>query len=398
MRECLNIDNRLFSIGLLDLLLFIENVDNLCVVVAILLRPLPIVKVDQHVRQKLVQSIFHGVCCLLGLCPLLRLLRLLVLLRLLRVVGLLMGWLLMVAWLLVGLLGLVGVVSILGGSVVARILLGVLLVLSLVALIGVMLLGIVVLLLGSFRCLLVALGLRARLCLLALECPLCLTRLTILCLRGLSLASPLMLIFNLIAQLILMAFLRPIDAFFLGVFVFALFLSFLFICIDAHVLVLYGLWLAWLPTAGCLLGSSSLLLLLLALSLLLLRCLSFFLIDQVMHGHDWLLTVGFRSLMVLAFVVGSSHSLIRLVPSALLLRTSCGLRLLWMVCHDFVAGLLVSCGESLSGSLGSCGTLLVLAFELLLLMLLPRRPHMDNFYGLTDIELRLHHHGVIALL
>jgi len=88
VRECLNIDNRLFSIGLLDLLLLVENVDNLSVMVSVLLGPLPIVKVDQHVRQKLVQSILNRVCRLLCLCPLLRLLLLLwllvvVLLRLL---------------------------------------------------------------------------------------------------------------------------------------------------------------------------------------------------------------------------------------------------------------------------------------------------------------------------
>ena len=54
-------DRRILVIFFLNLFLIVENGDNLSVVVAILVRRLPIVEIDQHVSQVLVQPILDGV-------------------------------------------------------------------------------------------------------------------------------------------------------------------------------------------------------------------------------------------------------------------------------------------------------------------------------------------------
>ena len=56
---------------LLDFLLVIEYSHDLSVVIPILLRSFPIVQVDQHVSEVLVQSAFDIVSILLGLASLL---------------------------------------------------------------------------------------------------------------------------------------------------------------------------------------------------------------------------------------------------------------------------------------------------------------------------------------
>ncbi len=57
---------RLLLIALLKLLLFVQDLDDLSVVVTILLSVLAIVKIDQHVGQALVQSILHMISGVLG--------------------------------------------------------------------------------------------------------------------------------------------------------------------------------------------------------------------------------------------------------------------------------------------------------------------------------------------
>ena len=54
-------DRRILVIFFLNLFLIVENGDNLSVVVAILVRRLPIVEIDQHISQVLVQPILDGV-------------------------------------------------------------------------------------------------------------------------------------------------------------------------------------------------------------------------------------------------------------------------------------------------------------------------------------------------
>ena len=67
VRERLDVDRGLLAIHLLNLFLLVQNRHNLRIVVPILLRPLSVVQVNQHVRQVLVQSVFNRVGVLLGL-------------------------------------------------------------------------------------------------------------------------------------------------------------------------------------------------------------------------------------------------------------------------------------------------------------------------------------------
>ncbi len=220
--------------------MLIENADDLRIVVSVLLRPFAIVQVDQHVRQELVKSVFNRVCRLLGLVSL----PIVVVVRLLLVgaVGLVLV-LVVLAWLLL-IVTLSWIVL-----PVRAVLVMLLLVLGLVALISIVLLSIVVLLLVTLGVLLILLIL-ARLIWLTLIL-LILTTLTILGLRGLVLIGPLVLIFNLIAEVILVTFFRAVDTLLLSVLIFALLFSLLVIGIDPHVVhtaLSLSLWLPRLST------------------------------------------------------------------------------------------------------------------------------------------------------
>ena len=132
--------------------------------------------------------------------------------------------------------------------------------------------------------------------------------------------------------------------------------------------------------------------LLLSLSFLLLGGLALFLVNQVVHRHYRLLAVRLSRLRVLALIL-SAHGLTshRRVPSALLivcvrgrLTLLCGCRcvhlLRWLGCPAAVL---------------SRGALVLLSTCLFRLV---RGPHVDHLDFLTDVELGLDHHGVVALL
>jgi len=100
---------------------------------------------------------------------------------------------------------------------------------------------------------------------------------------------PLLLILNLVAQIVFLALFSSVVALFFSVLLLALFFALLVVCLSPHVL-LHVL-------RGVAIGGVLLLLLLLlclssclSLSFLLLRRQLFLLIDEVMHGDDWLLS------------------------------------------------------------------------------------------------------------
>jgi hypothetical protein len=211
-------------VHLLELLLVVKNGDHVCVVVPVLLRALPIVQVNQHVRQVLVQSVLHIVSVLLSLAPRL----------LLRVVALCVWRVMLLGWLSVccraiGILLLVGVSLGIGASVILRI-----------------------------RVLLVRLVALVRLTLIRALCGATLAVLARVC--SLVLRVPLIFIFDLVAEVVFVTFFGTVDSFLLSVLLLTLFFTFLVVSFGAHVLLVLG-------------SSSIVLILLLHLVLLLLRCL-----------------------------------------------------------------------------------------------------------------------------
>lgn len=116
----------LLSVELLNLLLVVKNGHNLGVVVSVLLCALAIVKIDQHVRQVLVQSGLYIVSTLLGRGALLLLMPLCarVLLRLLLIRLLVMLLLLLISLSRLGLVGSALVVlACVGGALVSSVVL-----------------------------------------------------------------------------------------------------------------------------------------------------------------------------------------------------------------------------------------------------------------------------------
>mmetsp|Transcript_47994 Transcript_47994/g.63534 ORF Transcript_47994/g.63534 Transcript_47994/m.63534 type:complete len:425 (+) Transcript_47994:2203-3477(+) len=340
--------------------LLVQSRHDMRVVLAVLLRALSIVEVNQHVRQTLVQSIFDLVIVLLCLTALL-----LVALSVLLIV-LLGGGLRVLSSVAVVLLLLVLVLSTLCSMGLPLVILGV-----------------------AIGGLLVPLGL-SRLVLV------CGTRLTIMrrvC--RLSVLSPLvMLFFDLFTDIIFVAFLWAVDALLFSVLILALFFAF-FIVGFARAHVFSDNRSARLRLPGALDGGS-----LRSLRLLLLVVLALILIDQVVHRHHWLLTVWLLALMVLAFMVLGTHGLIGWVPLA---RLSRACLLVHRCCRFLISALLALCtgslillGESLH-ILSSCGGLLlrIASHELLLRLLLLGGTHVDDLDGLTDVELRLDHSRVI---
>jgi len=229
----------------------------MCVVVPVLLRALPVVQVNQHVRQVLVQSVLHIVCVLLSLAP--RLLLRVVALSVLRV--LLLGRL-RVCCRAIGILLLVGVSLGVGASVILRI-----------------------------RVLLVRLVALVRMTLISALCGATLAVLARVC--SLVLRVPLIFIFDLVAEVVLLTFFGTVDSLFLSVLFLTLFFTFLVVSLSAHVLLVLG------STSVVLLLHLLLLLLrdlLLPLRFLLLRRLAFLLVNEIVHGDDGLLSRPRREL------------------------------------------------------------------------------------------------------
>ena len=82
-------DRRILMVFFLNLFLIVENGDDMSVMLAILVRRLPIVEIDQHVGQVLVQSIFDSVVRVVVLLLLIALLLLLSMIMLLLILMLL---------------------------------------------------------------------------------------------------------------------------------------------------------------------------------------------------------------------------------------------------------------------------------------------------------------------
>ena len=278
--------------------LLVQRRDDVGVILAVLLRALPVVQVYQHVRQALVQSVLDSVVILLGLASLLLLLVTMGLVLLLLIVLLLLLLLLL--------------------RVLVRCIVVVLLVVVLVlGALGWVLLTLIVLLVG-LGWLLVALLLVWLPLILALGC----TWLTIVRLvRCLSVLSPLtMLFFNFFTDIILVAFFGPVDALLFSVLVFALFFSLFIVCFtNAHVFRCSRLGLtSSLSSRSCCLS---------ALRLLLFVVLAFFLINEVVHSNHRLLSKHFLSiLMVLTLLVLGADGLTSRRPLARLGRA-------WLLLH-----------------------------------------------------------------
>jgi len=164
---------------------------------------------------------------------------------------------------------------------------------------------------------------------------------------GRSLLRPLVLILNLVAKVVFLAFFGPINALLFRVFIFALLLALFVVSLCTH--VLSCCWLLLLLASPCRLLSR----LLLSLSLLLLGGLALLEVDQVMHGHHRLLAV-LLALMVLALLLVLYHS--RLVPGALWLLIDraallvrafrhfrCLVLLLVLLCRPLISGCGVLC-------------------------------------------------------
>ena len=297
----------------MDLFLLIKDGDDLGVVIAVLLRRLAVVEVDQHVSQVLVQSVLDIVSVLLGLAPLVTLRMLLVvLLRLLRLTGSLVS----------------------GASATVELLI----------IVG----------LPLVMCGLNWLSLVLRLLILA-------------CIGRLCLSRPLVFVLNLVTEIIVLTIFWSIDALFLSVLLFTLFFSFLVVDVYLFDILLYHARPHLSSSVPCwLLGCDSLLLLLALLSLhLLFGCgLAFLLVDQVMHRHYRLFTVGLSRLLILALMILGIHcSRVHLIPiSSLLLGLHGG----WLLLRWSESG--------------------VIGLSLILSLLL-----MDHFNCLRDIKVRLDH-------
>lgn len=205
--ERVDIDGERLTIHFLNLFLLVQNRDNLRVVVPILFRPLPVVQVNQHVGQVLVQSVFNRVGVLLGLGSLL---------------GVALGMLLILL-LLRCLLGALR----LGRTVVLLVIVVLVLSLASIALA-------LIVLLTAFSGLLESWGLSG-LRRLSLVDSLS-SRLAVLRVVGsLGLLSPLMLVLDLVAKVVFVTLFWAINALLLRVFVFALLLTFLIVSIHANV-------------------------------------------------------------------------------------------------------------------------------------------------------------------
>ena len=230
----------------------------MCVVVPVLLRALPIVQVNQHVRQVLVQSVLHIVSVLLSLAP--RLLLRVMALSVLRVM--LLGWL-SICCRAIRILLLVGVSLGIGASVILRI-----------------------------RVLLVRLVALVRMTLIRALCGATLAVLARVC--RLVLRVPLIFIFDLVTEVVFLTFFGTVDSLLFSVLFLTLFFTFLVVGFSAHVLLMLG-------------GTSIVLVLLLHLLLLLLRCLlplsflllgslAFLLVNEIVHGDHGLLSRPRREL------------------------------------------------------------------------------------------------------
>ena len=248
-------DRRRLSVRLLDPLLVVQDRHDLGVVVPVLFRVFAVVEVDQHVGQVLVQSVLDRLSVLLGLVAL----RLLLLLR--RVLALGMGVVML------GRLRLVGSVSSVV-VVVAR-------PIGLVAVKVLRAIGAILRPVGARGALSVAV-----------------TRVTLAVLGGggLTWLAPLLFVFNLVADVVFIAFFVAIETFFFRVFFLAFFLAFLVIGLSTHVLLLDSLRHLLLV----------LLLLLLHLGFLLLTRIPFLLVNQVVHRDHWLLAIILSSISKLS--------------------------------------------------------------------------------------------------
>ena len=215
--------------------------------------------------------------------------------------------------------------------------------------------------------------------------PLVLRLLILACIGGLCLRRPLVLVFDLVTQVIILTIFRTIDALFLSVFFFTLFFAFFIVSFCSHIfhdILVHHTWTTrGMPgscVSGWLLGRDGLLLLLTLLSLhLLFGCgLAFLLINQVMHGHYRLFTIWLSCLLILALILLSIHGSgvhIRLIPSTLL--------------HGLHGSLFLLLRSKPIG----------LRRPVLDFLLLIFRSHVDYFDCLGDIKFRLDHSGVIAL-
>ena len=307
-----NCDRRVFlPVLLLNLLLVIKNGCNLCVVIPIFVGRLPIVQINQHVSQVLMQSVLNIVCRACRRIVRLRSLLLLILLLLLLLSTILLcvvsGSMLMrcisaIVWLLILIsiritalfLALGALLSLLIGGICS------ILRLMIVTMRGTVLTVRHRLLIGA----LVTTG-RLGLVLCRLLLGLMLHMVLMVMMLVLLLVCPGVLIFDFITQVIVLAIFWSIASLLISVivFFFTFLLTFFFIDLYRHVLLLtHLLLLLLLLLVLLLLLLLHVLLLLLLLLLFLLSALlllhlhlgvlTLFFVDEVVHGHDGLLTVA----------------------------------------------------------------------------------------------------------